>query len=285
MPTRRQKVDATTSLRLTDPKIHIEAALLEKLRSAAMRGRANTAVRSRLKKASSLYINYRGTGFPLRTRANRIPPQWRSLSAWMKLQIGGLCLGEHVFQQFRITPTQGLMDRMESVEGIKDYPRDDLRRRLRRTFGREPWFFFAIEDRSVDGDPVAPHIHGSIRVYPMPLPLTAGGAIRAKWARIAARDGNRVAEIAYGRLLVRLLIRQAPGPGSMPHSSWSRKPILRRSNPDWISYALKNMDAPSIDLPDRRMVISRPLTQEATRLWELIRRGEPALTQWNRIAP
>lgn len=245
-----------------------------------MRSRLNGRERVQLKSVSPLYIKYRGTRFPLKTRRNRIPPAWRSLSSWMKLQIAGMCLAEHSYLQFRITPTKALVDSLGTTEGLKEYLRDRLRTRLRRAFGPEPWFFFAIEDRSSGGELVAPHIHGSIRIVPMPLPRTQAGHVRARWARAVDRDGQAKAELAFGKLLLKLLLRYSAGPERAAHHSWSRVPYMSRSNPEWVSYALKNMYEPSADLPERRMVLSRPLGQEAKRLWELIRRGEPALSQW-----
>jgi hypothetical protein len=285
MAAKRQKVDATLRLRLVDPQIDKEAALLDKLRSSARLSSLHGRARADLKKASPLYIRYRGKGFPLRTRANRIPGPWRSLSSWMKLQIAGLCLAEHTFQQFRITPTQDIIDRLESKELVKDYLRDDLRRRLRKQFDWEPWFFFAIEDRSSDGMPVAPHIHGSIRIQPLSLPVTANGAVRARWAKLVAAEGLRHAQDEYSREKLADVLKQIPGPNGSKHDWWSGKPIRPKSNPDYISYTLKNMMEFSPDLPERRMVISRSLTQEARKLWELIRRGEDALSQWHKNAP
>ncbi|WP_130752740.1 hypothetical protein [Sphingobium xenophagum] len=201
----------------------------------------------------------------------------------MKLQIAGLCLAEHSYLQFRITPTKALIQRLGSTEGLKEHLRDRLRVRLRRAFGREPWFFFAIEDRSTEGELVAPHIHGSVRIVPMPLPKTKAGQVRARWAKAADRDGQAVTELAFGKLLLKLILRYSAGPERTAHHSWSQVPLMSRSNPEWISYALKNMYEPSADLPERRMVMSRPLGQEAKRLWELIRKGEPALCHWDKV--
>ena len=281
MTAKRQKVDATVRLRLEDPLIHRDAYLLDKVRAAAAKAVTNRPLWNSLKSASPLYIRYRGDGFPLKTRERRIPPPWRSLSPWMRLQVAGLCLAEHTFQQFRITPAPALVTQLASSgKDLKAFLRDDLRRRMRRAFPQEPWFFFAIEDRSVDGTPVAPHVHGSVRVQPLPLPRTQAGDLRVRWARMVEREGIGAAELEYGRHELKRVLRLSAGEASPGHHSWSKEPIARRSNPDWISYALKNMAEPSSALPDRRLVISRTLTQEAHRLWELIRKGEEALAQW-----
>lgn len=199
----------------------------------------------------------------------------------MQLQVAGLCLGEHEFQQIMIKPTAGRRQDLDARrKGIKEYVRDELTRRVKKLYGSPPWFLFAIEDADLDGETTDPHIHGSVLIKPLPLPVTRSGELRVRWRRIASEKGVAFAELEYSRKQLLRELQAIAGEGAGRAHRWAKRPYGTRSNPSYISYLMKNMHSASTDVPERRIAISRPLNQEARRLWDLIRFGESALASW-----
>ena len=208
----------------------------------------------------------------------------------MKTQLAGLCLGERRFLQIRLHAHEEVSDRVGDY-ALKVYLRDRLVRCLRDSFDTIPWFYIVIEDRDTfnTGD-VRPHVHGSIEIPRVPLPKLASGRVRAKYRRLVERKGIEEAEYLAGRQKVISALRQATGNHggrngvvnglSQSNNVWKRKPYHPLFNYEWVSYALKNMNAVSPNLPANRLSTSRGLTQEAQRLWALIRDGETALSKW-----
>lgn len=174
---------------------------------------------------------------------------------------------------------------------LKEYIRDRLMRSLRSRFDAIPWFFFVIEDLTKTGlTRVRPHIHGSIQIPRVPLPLTANGVVKIRYRRVMARSNQIDAEYALGEDLLNDALRAATGnDGSRSavvngirqgSNMWTRTPYRALFNDEWVSYAFKNMAKFSRRLPENRLSMCRALNQEAQRLWNLIREGEPALDQW-----
>ena len=62
---------------------------------------------------------------------------------------------------------------------------------------------------------------------------------------------------------------------------WHRKPYGPFFNQQWVDYAFKNVKAVSAVLGESRLAMHQPLLQEAKRLWQLVRRGECAMGQWD----
>jgi hypothetical protein len=208
----------------------------------------------------------------------------------MKTQLAALCLAETRFIQIRLH----LHDEIAAAQGgekQKDYLRDRLTRCLAERFDPVPWFYVVIEDRDTFGvAQVRPHLHGAIQIPRVPLPTTKVGRPRARFLRIQAAMGLEEAEYSAGRVALHAVLQQATGNTARRGSSfqgrsqnsniWKRKPYRPLFNEEWVSYALKNMKAVSSALPNNRLSTSRSLSQEAKRLWSLIRDGEDAVSHW-----
>ena len=208
----------------------------------------------------------------------------------MKTQLAGLCLGERRFLQIRLHAHDDVRDRVGDY-ALKVYLRDRLVRCLRESFTTIPWFYIVIEDRDTfDTSDVRPHVHGSIEIPRAPLPKLVDGRVRAKYRRMAEREGIEEAEYVAGRQKIISALKKATGNHggknpvvngrSQSNNVWKRKPYHPLFNLEWVSYALKNMNTISPKLPENRLSTSRGLTQEAQRLWALIREGETALRMW-----
>jgi hypothetical protein len=207
----------------------------------------------------------------------------------MKTQLAALCLAETRFVQIRLHLHEQVA--FARSNDTKDYVRDRLMRCLRERFDSLPWFYLVVEDRDAAGEPgVRTHFHGAIEVPRLALPLTKKGVPRSQFLRKEATHGLEAAEYLAGRLAVDAALRQATGnAGRYPpiyngrdqaRNVWKRRPYHPLFNVEWVSYALKNMNAVSLDLPDNRLSMSRSLNTEAQRLWGLVKLGEPAIDAW-----
>lgn len=289
---RPQRVDYLIDLRLDDRQIDRDARILGKLRES-VRGKYKYAGnRAPLKTRPSLYSRYRGKGFPIKTSKGRKPPPWRDISPWLKVQLGTLVLGEAGFLPFTLRPREETMDEiLASGAAPADYLRDAIARHLRRRLGRVPHFYFIIEDLEKDGvTRTRPHVHGCISHQPVDLPITSAGNLSARWRKQVATKGDREAKLSYAKELIREALEGAGGFRRVPRVAagrdvWFTRPKLAISQDQWVTYAFKNAAKVSPALGERRLVMSRPLTQEARRLWDLIRTGESALHLWDRQAP
>jgi hypothetical protein len=162
---------------------------------------------------------------------------------------------------------------------------------MRRRHGVSAEFFFVIEDLDLDGNHTRPHIHGSIAIPRLQVPRTKQGEPIAKYRRIIAKEGVAAAEIAYGLKCIRDVLALATGNdrtrprvyGGVDQSQnkWTRKPTLPFFSDHYVNYIFKNSQKTSALLPENRLARSQAMTQEATRLWNLIRNGESALAAWH----
>lgn len=287
---KRQKVDATVRLILEHPELRREVLTLTKILNVAVRTLAKVGHKQSLKTRPALYKRYRGNAFPLRDYANHKLVRWRSLSPWLKTQMAALCLGETRFLQIRLHPHDELRADVGDLM-MKAHLRNRLARCLRAEFDEVPWFYVVIEDRDSDGDTVVrPHLHGAIQIPRSPVPMTRDGRPTAKYRRLIIESGIEEAEYLSGRLKIDRALRRATGnDGHRPeivqgisqlHNVWKRRPYRLLRNQEWVSYAMKNMNVVSPSLPENRLSMSRGLNQEAQRLWELIRCGEHAISNW-----
>lgn len=289
--TKRQRVDATSRLFIERPELRREILILEKLINTAVRTLIRPAHRASLKTRPALYSRYRGNAFPLRDYSKRKLNRWRNTSLWLKTQIAALCLADKHFLQIRLHPHDELRDQVGDLR-MKQYLRDRLVRCLRSEFHQVPWFYIVIEDRDSDGlTAVRPHLHGAIQVPRSPVPTIKNGRPTARYRRLISKFGLEAAEFVAGRERVNRALKRATGnDGKRPevvrgrsqlNNVWKRKAYMPLRNSQWVSYALKNMNAISPSLPENRLSMSRALNQEAQRLWELIRKGESAVDQWD----
>jgi hypothetical protein len=277
-------------LRLGDPKIDRDAKILGILRHTARRYYSHPKLRPVLQDLPTLYSSYRGIGFPLRNSDNTKIPAWRDLTPWMKVQIATLALAERGYMQFTVHLHDDLVSELETAgRDRRVYLRDSISRHLKRRFDMPPWFFFVMEDLDSDGAPTRIHAHGSIELRPAPLPTSGPGHIAL--ARFATSQGEDVAQLRAGMLVVRRALRAA---AQVQRSSiaattglnqsrnvWLRaKPYHPLFNPDYVNYAFKNSKRISSGLGENRLALPYGLREEAKRLWRLIRDGEPAISQW-----
>jgi hypothetical protein len=293
-PPIKQKTDTLIELCASDDRIKAQSKILMDLRAAVranVRARpSRTAEKARLEMVSPLYIRYRGIRFPLKQPDGRKIPSWRELSPWFKVQVASCCLmeQENNFIQFRYHPHGMLVDALN--EDIKDDIRDAITRIMRRRYSHAAKFFFVIEDRDREGNATRPHLHGSIALPPLPLPITKTGLVRARWRRMIANEGREAAEAQYRRECVADVLAMATGnDGSRPrfhnnvdqtHNKWTGKPVFFLSNAEYVNYCFKAVHKASATLPEQRLAFSTALRQESRRLWSLIRDGEPALAAW-----
>lgn len=291
---RMQKVDAIIDLMLNDPDIARDQKVLETLRDAVHDVTLRASARIPRQILPKLYRRYRGTPFPLKQRSGRPVPPWRQLSPWMKIQIASLCIFEQGGCTFRAHLHEDVepMARASRSTSLREYFRDRISRCARDEFGVAPFFWFVIEDRSQSGLSVTrPHVHGEVQILPHPgLPTLRNGLLTMKYRRIVAKDGIDAANLEHGRVITREVLLKATGNSKGANSVvgdrdqrrnlWMRKPLFNFGNPAWVSYAFKNARHESVSLGESRLVMSRELNKEAQRLWNLIRNGETAMTQW-----
>ena len=177
-----------------------------------------------------------------------------------------------------------------SGECQKDYLRNRITRLSKDRFGEKRHFFFVMEDMDPDGQAVRPHAHGSIAVRPAPLPKR-GERRHLHYKHMAARYGQQHAERIYGLAQMKEMLRAASG-NVMGKSAkvvagidqtrnvWTSTPRRPFTNEQWVTYAFKNSQAFSQVLGDRRLALSQALRTEARKVWELVRIGEAAISQW-----
>lgn len=202
----------------------------------------------------SVYLGKKGiplkllTPFPIAEQENgRSMPHWDDLSHWMKIQVIALTYDQE-FLTFNIRIHPDLEDRW--VTAGHD-PRVKMRNRVRGELdkavglGRE--FFFTVEGWSKDtGLPTYLHIHG-------------GAAIRE------VGDEGRI-EAAIARAAGHGL----KGFSIVPRAIHSERFTTHQAA--YATYLLKAARRPDPRLPDRRLAVSKSMTQTARMFWESITR-------------
>lgn len=288
---KRQTVDHLFKLRVDDPTIDRDAQLLEMIRQSYRFNCVRRGYRRGLKTRPALYVRYRGPRFPVEQRNGKQAPRWRSLSPWMKIQIGTMALSERGYMLFKVHLHDELSAELRA-KGIseKDYLRDRLTRCARKTFREGRWFFFVMEDLTAGGEATRPHAHGSMEVRPWPLPAK-GKQGHLTFRRLAEREGLEHAERIYGLLKTKEVLRAASGNVrdvrprlylglDQARNVWTSTPKRPFLNLQYVTYAFKNSQAFSASLGENRLAFSQSLRTEARKLWQLIRLGESALSQW-----
>lgn len=210
------------------------------------------------------------------------------------MQIASLCILEQGGYTFRAHLHEDVepLARASRSASLREYFRDRIARCARDEFGTAPFFWFVIEDRSQSGSSVTrPHVHGEVQILPHPsLPTLRNGLLNMKYRRIVANDGIDAANLEHGKVMTREVLLKATGNTKGANSIvgdrdqrrnlWLRKALFKFGNPAWVSYAFKNTRHVSNRLGENRLVMSRELSKEAQRLWNLIRDGEKAMLQW-----
>lgn len=292
-PRQMQRVVAVIDLRLDDSKIDRDAQTLENLQRSVRTSILRPASRKPLADLPTLYKKYRSTAFPLHKPNGSKVQEWRQLSPWMKTQIASLCIIERMMMVFRVHLHDEVALRLHgsAPDTLRRYFRDRFSRCLREVFGVVPFFWMVIENRNASGESSnRPHIHGEIEIRRATLPILRNGLAPIASLRIIKSHGLKEAELRYGREVTRDAISRATGnePSSTRYvhgrdqrrNMWWRSPYRIISNHDHISYAFKNVSKISRRLGGKRSVMSLELNQEAQKLWQLLRLGEPAVSQW-----
>lgn len=289
---KRQRVDRLADLRVADEVIHRDAYVFEKLKAAYRRNARPGRAASALGKHPSLYWRLRGNAFPLRQPNGERLLRWRQLSAWMKVQMASLVMAEDGYMVFTVHLHDELRMELELRGSCqKDYLRNRLTRLSKDRFGEKRHFFFVMEDMDEDGQEVRPHAHGSIVVRPAPLPAR-GEERHLYYKRMAARRGKAHAERVHGLDQMKEMLRAASGNVrdkcakmvagvDQTRNVWTSTPRRPFTNEQWVTYAFKNSQKVSRTLGDRNLALSQALRTEARMVWELVRRGEDAISQWD----
>ncbi len=213
---KRKKVDAGIDLQLGSPAIRRDAAILEKLKVLVRSNIGRPGRRGRLRDPATLYTRYRGNGFPLSKVHGKRVPRWKDLTPWMKVQMATMVLGDRGYMAFKLHIHDDL--RAQWISQGKDLKvglRNSMQRHLKRRFGmgKEPWFFFVMEDLTTAGDFTRPHAHGCIELRPAPIPTCGEGSRRLR--RLAHSGQKDAAELEAAKLLIKKALKAASG-GSGP---------------------------------------------------------------------
>ena len=281
----RRTLDMLTDLQLSDERIGRDAAILGKLRHTIYRGITTRGGSPASPRQPTLYSKYQKKGFPLRQANGNKIPRWRFLSPWLKVQIASLVLAERGFRAFKVHLHDDLRLDLEH-RGIdqKDYLRDRIKRLLRDFYGSGnlPLFFFVMEDRDSNDGLTRPHAHGSIEMRRLELSRISNPKALRHLLRVESKLGVELAELQAGRWAVTQILKAAGGmAGGRPtlastgldqrRNVWTGKPRFAIFNPDWVTYAFKNVDEVSPTLGENRLAFPYDLMGEAKLLWSIIR--------------
>ena len=210
-------------------------------------------------------------------------PRWKSLSDWMKTQVGVLAMAgdegwkhQHRYVAFNHHMHKHLIDRADgNVGSLGELVRNGLARECRRQIGHVLPFMFVVEEWASDGQtPTRPHVHGFIELPSIvPTPFKNGN-LPKRFARLVAAGRSDDAARENGMVTVRRIVNSATANG------FNRRPIgwvpefrntcFRRpygKPSQFISYAFKNNDKMGHLLGAQRLFKSRPFTQGARELW------------------
>lgn len=292
MAIKQQRLDIQTELEIADELVKRDAQILQVIKDIVRKKIANPSWRQAPQIKPLLYNRYRGNGFPLKLKGNKRPPEWRSLTPWMKVQLCGLVMCERDHLAFTIKLHPQLLEELSaSNTPLKDYLRDRLTRCLRARFHTVPWFFFVLEDGNKTGKvSKPPHAHGSIVIPEMDLPLLSNGQVTHRFKRLVAQKGERVAKAMYAKEQILDAMKAAAGLLNRPmvwngmsqrKNVWLKAPNPQLFQTDWVTYAFKNIGRSSSKLGDKRLAVSKPLLTEAQRFWKLLKKGEAAISQWD----
>ncbi len=189
------------------------------------------------------------TPFPMKTQVNGKPmPQWVDLSQWMKVTTATMVCHEWLLLTFNINLHPQLEAELVAGGSVRADLSERVRKHLARSIGPGREYFFVVEGHSkYTGNATALHIHGAIATY----------------------DANerRVVEDA----LAKAAGHDLPGRGRK-HRAVQAKwfELLRVAYPNYLfKFSLRHDDR----LDERRLVMSRSMTQAAKMFWDDISRG------------
>tara|TARA_Y100000296_G_C5136544_1_gene238515 strand:+ start:136 stop:921 length:786 start_codon:yes stop_codon:yes gene_type:complete len=181
--------------------------------------------------------------FPMVTQANGRPmPQWKDLSQWMKVTMATIVSHEWDLLTFNINLHPDLEADLVSAGMVRAALSERVRKQLSRTIGAGREYFFVVEGHSMaTGQQTHLHIHGAIAVRDGDSVMD----IRAALAKAAGHD-------LHGRSRMRRAV----------HTKWFN--LFRVAYPDYL-FKFRTRRDPRLD--ERRLVMSRSMTQAASMFW------------------
>ncbi len=187
------------------------------------------------------------TVFPVTKQPNGRPmPQWKDLSAWMKVQVAALAMHNWDFLTFNVQLHPDLEARLVGErQDPRTYIRDRLRKELKKAYHPRAEWYFVIEGVSTRTKaPTFLHLHGGIALYEGTTQEVVKNAV------LAATGHNRQGATKVPRAL---------------HA----KPF-RTEQAAYATYLFKYARRHDDRLPERRLTMSSEMTGAARSFWEMI---------------
>jgi len=175
-------------------------------------------------------------------------PQWKDLSQWMKVTLATLVCHEGDLLTFNVNMHPDLEAQLVATGSVRQRLSERVRKHVSRAIGRAREYFFVIEGHSArTGRPTYLHIHGAIAI------------------------GDQTEEAAIKQALLKALGQDKAGRRQTPRSVVA-KPFerIRAAYPDYLFKFTLRRD-PRLD--ERRLVMSRTMTQAAAMFWHDMTRG------------
>ena len=188
--------------------------------------------------------------FPMVTQGNGKPmPQWKDLSQWMKVTMATMVSHEWDLLTFNINLHPRLEADLVASGEVRIRLAERVRKHVSRALGTEREYFFVIEGHSSSGAATYLHMHGAIATRPG----ESDAMIESVLAKAAGHD-------LHGRGRV----------GRSVHSKWFER--LRVAYPNYL-FKFRTRRDPRLD--ERRLVMSRAMTQAASMFWADIAHRRP----------
>ena len=184
--------------------------------------------------------------FPMLMQDNGRPmPQWKELSPWMKVMIATMMGHQWELLTININLHPDLEAKLISLGDVRGKMREAITRNIRRSLGSPREFFFVIEGQSKDTlAPTGLHLHGAICVHERQEIDALRSAVLLAAGQTAKRRVPRALH-------------------TKPFET------IRVAYVDYLFKFAKTFDA---RLEERRLAMSRPMTQAASTFWQDITR-------------
>lgn len=181
--------------------------------------------------------------FPMGIQDNGKPmPQWEDLSQWMKVNMGTIVCFEWDLLTFNINLHPDLEARLVARGNVRLELMERVRSHVRRCLGANREYFFVIEGHQKGtGAQTHLHMHGAIASH--------------------SKEEQEALKVALGKAAGQGLRKAKRVPRSV-HSRWFK--VIQAAYGNYL-FKFTRRDDPRLD--DRRLVMSRPMTQAAAMFW------------------